>query len=273
MQQTTRADFEGIGAVLEPFGQDVRVVRTIPESPAFRAGLKAKDVILSVEHYEGDKKIKSKPALGLHINEVVKMIKGPKGTRVGVTVMRKGSPQPVSFVLTRAYIEPPTVQYWMEDEQNKIGRILLNEFNEKSDAQFQKALNDLTKQGMKALVFDLRYNPGGLLNVAVDIGSRFVDNREPVVLIQEKNGYKQPIGARGRNKLKGIPMAVLVNDNSASASEIVAGAIKDYSVATIIGEHTFGKGMVQTLFPLEDGSALRLTTAKYFTQSGSDINN
>ena len=273
MQQTTRGDFEGIGAVLEPFGQDVRVVRTIPESPAFKAGLKAKDVILSVDEYDGEKKIKTKAALGLNINEVVKLIKGPKGTKVGVTVMRKGSAQPVSFVITRAYIEPPTVQYWMEDEKNKIGRILLNEFNEKSDAQFGKALDALTKQGMKALVFDLRYNPGGLLNVAVDIGSRFVE-KAPVVVIQEKNGYRQPIPARGRNKMpRGLPIAVLINDSSASASEIVAGAIKDYAVGTLVGQHTFGKGMVQTLFPLDDGSALRLTTAKYFTPHLHDINN
>ena len=272
MQQTTRGDFEGIGAVLEPFGQDVRVVRPIPESPAFKAGLKAKDVILSVDEYAGDKKVKNRPTLGMHINDVVKLIKGPKGTKVGITVMRKGAAQPISFVITRAYIEPPTVQFWMEDDKNKIGRILLNEFNEKSDAQFARALDTLQKQGMKALIFDLRYNPGGLLNVAVDIGSRFVE-KAPVVVIQEKSGYKQPIPARGRRALKGIPMAVLINENSASASEIVAGAIKDYSAGTLIGQHTFGKGLVQTLFPLDDGSALRLTTAKYFTPKLNDINN
>ena len=272
MQQTTRGDFEGIGAVLEPFGQDVRVVRPIPESPAFKAGIKAKDVILSVDEFSGDKKVRNKPTLGMHINDVVKLIKGPKGTKVGITVMRKGSPQPISFVITRAHIEPPTVQFWMEDDKNKIGRILLNEFNEKSDAQFGRALEILQKQGMKALVFDLRYNPGGLLNVAVDIGSRFVE-KAPVVVIQEKNGYKQPIPARGRRTLKGMPIAVLINENSASASEIVAGAIQDYSAGTLIGEHTFGKGLVQTLFPLDDGSALRLTTAKYFTPKLNDINN
>jgi carboxyl-terminal processing protease len=276
MQQTTRGDFEGIGAVLEPFGQDVRVARPIPGTPAYKAGLKTGDLIMKVGEYDPStgKLVRTHNVLGKNINDVVKLIKGPQGTKVSVTVMRKGTANPLTFVIRRAHIEPPIVSYWMEDKQNKIGHIVLSEFNEKSDEQFDKAMADLEKQGMRALVFDLRYNPGGLLNVAVDIGSRFIDPGNTIVIIQEKNGQRQELRVRpSQHKFKRYPLVVLVNENSASASEIVSGAIKDYNLGTLVGEHTFGKGLVQTLFPLGDGSALRLTTAKYFTPSGRDINN
>src|ERR1043166_636792 len=157
MQQTTRGDFEGIGAVLEPFGDDVRVVRPIEDSPAYHAGLKAKDVIVSVGSYDQGPKVKLIPTLGKNINEVVKLIKGPKGTKVDVTVMRKGSMTPITFHLVRAHIEPPTIRYWMEDDQNKIGHILLNEFNEKSAAQFDKAYATFANQGKCGLSFDFSY--------------------------------------------------------------------------------------------------------------------
>ena len=273
MQQTTRGDFEGIGAVLEPFFQDVRVVRPIEDSPAFKAGLKAKDIIFSVTNYtDSGKKIDTKSALGKNINEVVTWIKGPKGTKVDVTVMRKGVSAPITFNLTRAHIETPTIRYWMEDNQNKIGHILLNEFNEKSANQFDKAYQVLSKQGMKALIFDLRYNPGGLLNVAVDMGRRFVDHGA-IVVIQEKTGQQQPLPRNSQRTREPIPLVGLINENSASASEIVAGAIKDNGAGILVGEHTFGKGLVQTLFPLGDNTALRLTTAKYFTPKLVDISN
>jgi carboxyl-terminal processing protease len=275
MQQTTRGDFEGIGAVLEPYGQDVRVVRPIPESPAFRAGIKSGDVIMSVGTHDPKTGalVKTESMLGKNINEVVKKIKGPRGTKVSVTVIRKGAAKPITFVITRAHIEPPIVYSWMEDDVNKIGRIVLNEFNEKSDEQFEKALKALEKQGMRALIFDLRFNPGGLLNVAVDIGSRFAARGKPVVVIQEKSGQQNELRARSGVRRINYPMVVLINENSASASEIVAGMIQDYNLAPLVGQHTFGKGLVQTLFPLSDGSALRLTTAKYFTPSLRDINN
>jgi len=274
MRQTTRGDFEGIGAVLEQMGQDVKVVRPIEDSPAWKAGIKSNDVIISVgtHHPKTGKLLKTTATLGKDINEVVKLIKGPKGTKVTVTVMRKGQSAPISFELTRAHIEPPTVRYWMEDDKHKIGHIMLTDFYEKSDAHLQKAWDALEKQGMRALVFDLRDNPGGLLDIAVDVGSRFVD-RGPVVVIQEKNGQRQPLRVRRAQPRRRIPLVVLINGNSASASEIVAGAVKDNGTGILVGEHTFGKGLVQTIFTLSDGSALRLTTAKYLTPNLHDINN
>jgi carboxyl-terminal processing protease len=275
MQQSTRGDFEGIGAVLEPFGQGTRINRPFPDSPAFKSGLRKGDTILSVASLDPStgKPIKTVDTSRKNINEVVTLIKGPKGTKVQITVARKDTPKPLTFVMTRAHIEPPIVSSWMEDDQAKIGHIVLNEFNEKSEAQFLKHLEGLEKQGMKALVFDLRYNPGGLLNVAVDIGSHFVDSGA-VVQIQEKNSPTHILRSRPSvRKLTNIPMVVLINDSSASAAEIVSGAIQDNGVATLIGTHTFGKGLVQSLYQLNDGSALRLTTAKYFTSAGRDINN
>lgn len=285
MQQSTRGEFEGIGAVLEQFGPDVRVVRPIPGSPAYRAHLKSGDIIFSVgTHSERTGKlVKTTSTLGRNINDVVTLIKGKRRTLVTVTIMRKGVSRPIPFTLTRDRIVPPIVQYWMEDEKAKIGHIVLNEFNEKSDAQFDEAVADLERRGMRALVFDLRYNPGGLLDVAVDIGSRFVDGGRPIVIIQEKGGQRKESRYRtGRPVAKRYPTIVLINKFSASASEIVSGAIQDYSAATLIGEHTFGKGLVQTLFELHSATeggridkpaALRLTTAKYFTPNGRDISN
>jgi carboxyl-terminal processing protease len=275
MQQATQGSFEGIGAVLEPYGRDVRVVRPLPGSPAFKSGIRAGDIILSIGSHDPDsgKLLKTTPALGKGIDEVVKLIKGPRGTKVTVTVLRQKAPKPITFTIIRMHIEPPVVNHWMEDPDRKIGRIVLNEFNERADEQLWKAWADLKKQGARALVFDLRYNPGGLLEMAVRIGSRFVD-RGAIVIVQEKNGFRHTLEASAHvPRVGNVPVAVLINENSASASEIVAGAIKDHGRGKLIGQHTFGKGLVQTLFPLSDGSALRLTTAKYYTPKGRDINN
>ena len=157
------------------------------------------------------------------------------------------------------------------DEKNKIGYIRLYQFNEQSDEQFDKALTELEKKHMKGLVFDLRGNPGGLLQVAVDIGSRFIESG-PVVIIQERGGQKNPLYVEeDKHNHKRYPLVVLVDKSSASASEIVSGAIKDDGVGTLVGITTFGKGRVQTIMPLQDGSAVAITTAKYLTPNGTDI--
>ncbi|HSV73067.1 MAG TPA: S41 family peptidase [Chthonomonadales bacterium] len=275
MRQSTQGEFEGIGAVLEPFGRDVRVVRPIPGSPAHQAGLRSGDIILSVGAHNAETgRLTGKTAtMGKDINEVVALIKGPKGTRVSLTVLRKGSTTPITFTLTRRRIEPPVVQSWMRDDEAKIGHIVVNEFNEKCAPQFDRALQDLRRRGMRALVFDLRFNPGGLLEEAVEMGSRFVERGKTVVILQETAQVRREFRANGRRLVADIPIVVLINRSSASASEIVAGAIKDHSLGTLVGEATFGKGLVQTLFPLTNDTALRLSTARYFTPSGRDISN
>ncbi len=270
MQIMTRGDFEGIGALLQPEGAQVKVARPIENSPAEKAGIKSDDVIVTVD---------AKPIKGKNLNDVVRLIKGKGGTKVTLGILR--GKKELTFRITRARVEPPIVQHWMEDTQDGIGHIVLSEFNEKSIEQTEAAYEDLERKGMKALVFDLRFNPGGLLEVAIDVASLFIPPDENpalknvVVYIREGSGREQGRTLRPlESRHKSIPLAVLVNDNSASASEIVTGAIKDYGVGTIIGERTFGKGKVQTLFPLAEGQAgaLRLTTALYFPPKKKDIN-
>lgn len=268
-ETTTRGDFEGIGTMLRADPPRVIVDEVIESGPAEHVGMKAGDVIMRVN---------GAPVMGKDINDVVKMIKGPAGSKVSITVARGN--KTITFSITRARVEPPVVKYWMEDPVNKIAHIYLSEFNEKSLDQLNKAFAALEAQGMRALVFDLRSNPGGLLEKAVEIASLFIpQNSVPalhnnVVIIHEGDGEEQ-----GR-KLETVdtpykhrvPLVVLVNEGSASASEIVTGAIKDYGAGTIIGQRTYGKGCVQTLFQLDDGSCLRLTTALYFPPKHYDIN-
>ena len=264
----TRGDFEGIGALLQKDGVDIKVARPIEGSPAEKIGIKADDIIVSVDN---------KSVKGKELNDVVKLIKGKSGTKVEIGVIRARTS--LTFPIIRARVEPPIVQHWMEDDKNKIGHIVLSEFNEKSIPQMEVAYQDLVHRGMKALVFDLRYNPGGLLEVAINVASEFIpadENKElknVVVYIREGSGREQArLLQPSEYTHKPIPMVVLVNEHSASASEIVSGAIKDYGIGTLIGDRTFGKGKVQTLFPLEDNSALRLTTALYFPPKKNDIN-
>ncbi len=260
MQQTTRGDFEGIGAVLQQKGSDVVIVQPFTGSPAAKAGLKPGDIIIRVN---------GRSTIGVNIDQVVKWIKGPRNTVVTLTIMRKG--QRLTKKLVRALVQPPVVTSWMTGD--KIGYIRLDEFNEQSDPQFDAALHHLEQKGMRALIFDLRYNPGGLLNVAINVASHFIKSG-PIVIIQERGGVHEDLMARPEYYVhRHFPLVVLVNGSSASASEIVSGAIKDDHVGTLIGEHTFGKALVQTLYPLNDGSALRLTTARYLTPNGHNINN
>jgi carboxyl-terminal processing protease len=265
---TTQGNFEGIGAFLEPDGLFVKVARPIETGPAEKVGIKSDDVIVKVNH---------ESMKGKDINYVVHHIKGPRGTKVIIDVLRDN--KPLEFTVTRELVEPPIVHHWMEDSENKIGHIELDEFNEKSMEQLELAYDDLEKQGMKALVFDLRSNPGGLLDVAIQVASAFIPRdtdpslNNAVVIIHDGNGREAARTLIGSDYThKRIPLVVLVNDRSASASEIVTAAIKDYGIGTIMGERTFGKGKVQTLYPLDDGSALRLTTQLYYPPKHYDIN-
>ncbi|MCL6476567.1 MAG: S41 family peptidase [Firmicutes bacterium] len=262
MQEDTRGDFFGIGAQLQEKEGQIVIYRPIEGSPADKAGIRAGDVIVEVDR---------KPVAGMRVDDVVKKIRGPRGTKVELTIRRKGEAKLLHISIVRDLITSPVVYSYMEDEKLGIGRIRLEQFNEKCDQLLVQKVRELEGKGLRALILDLRYNPGGLLNVAVDVASRFIDNGV-VVLIQEKNGQITKLHAERGRALKPYPLVVLVNEWSASASEIVAGAIRDNKRGVIIGETTFGKGLVQTIFQLQDSSAVAITTAKYLTPSGYDLN-
>lgn len=262
MQEDTRGDFFGIGAQLQEKDGQIVIYRPIEGSPADKAGIKAGDVIVEVDR---------KPVTGMRVDDVVKKIRGPRGTKVELTIKRRGEPKLLHITIVRDLITSPVAYAYMEDEKLGIGRIRLEQFNEKCDQLLVQKVRELEAKGLRALILDLRYNPGGLLNVAVDVASRFIDNGV-VVLVQEKNGQITRLYSERGRALKPYPLVVLVNEWSASASEIVAGAIRDHKRGIIIGETTFGKGLVQTIFQLQDNSAVAITTAKYLTPSGYDLN-
>ncbi|MHB9036465.1 MAG: S41 family peptidase [Armatimonadota bacterium] len=263
MREENEGNFTGIGAQLDTNKKgEVFVKEPLPNTPADRAGVKTNDVILAVD---------DKPIKGSEIDDVVKMIRGKEGTKVKLTLRRPGRAKTVEIAIVRQVVQFQMVRSRMVDEKNGIGYIRLYQFNEQSDPQFDKAMSELEKKRMKGLILDLRGNPGGLLQVAVDIGSRFIESG-PVVIIQERGGQRNPLYVEeDKHNHKRYPLVVLVDKSSASASEIVSGAIKDDKAGTLVGVTTFGKGRVQTILPLQDGSAVAITTAKYLTPNGTDI--
>jgi len=263
MREENEGNFTGIGAQLDTNKSgEVYVKEPLPDTPAMKSGVKSNDVILAVD---------GKSIKGLEINDVVKMIRGKADTKVRLTLRRTSKPKPFSITITRQVVQFQMVKSRMLDEKNGIGYIRLYQFNQKSDTQFDKAITDLEKERLRGLVFDLRANPGGLLQVAVEIGSRFIESG-PVVIIQERGGQRNPMYVvESKHNHKRYPLVVLVDKSSASASEIVSGAIKDNGTGTLLGVTTFGKGRVQTIMTLDDGSAVAITTAKYLTPKGDDI--
>jgi carboxyl-terminal processing protease len=262
MSEENRGDFEGIGAELDTKDGRIFIRKVLPNSPALRAQLKAKDTILKV----GDKLIQ-----GMDITDVVKLIRGPGGTKVKLSIKREDTPEPFDVEITRDVIQFEIVESRMEDTVNKIGYIALHQFNEKSDDQVYAAMNDLDNQGAKAFVLDLRGNPGGLLDSAISIGSRFISNGD-IVVIQNKGGHRSAVpvdDSKHNNPMH--PLAVLIDGNTASAAEIVSGAIQDNKAGVLIGKDSFGKGLVQTIIELDDGSAVAITTAKYLTPNGHEV--
>lgn len=258
--------FVGIGARLDTSkDRRVFVVEPMDNSPALKAGLLPGDIISAVD---------GKSVLGVKMDDVITRIKGPENSIVRLTIERNGKPQ--IFKIKRAVVNQPVVDYQMEDEAAKIGYIRLDMFNEQADTEFDRALSKLEKKGMKSLIFDLRDNPGGLLNIAQDIASRFLKSG-PVVWVKEKSGRVssldvEPDKHRGDLSAGVYPVVVLVNGNSASASEIVAGSIQDGKAGTLIGTRTYGKGLVQTIIPLTGDEAVKITTQHYFTRDKHDIN-
>lgn len=250
--------YYGIGASVN---QDVKtgiitIVKPFKDGPAYKAGLLPGDIITKVEGEE---------VTGMDLSEVVSHIKGPEGTSVKITVIRGG--ETLEFTITRRKVENPTVEYQMLD--NKIGYIIISEFDDVTVSQFSKAVDDLEAKGMKSLIVDVRNNPGGLLDSVVNVLDRILP---PGLLVytQDKYNNKETEMARDYKKIN-VPMAVLINGYSASASEIFAGTLQDYKVATIIGTTSYGKGIVQKVIPLSDGTAVKLTVSKYYTPKGRNI--
>jgi len=245
--------------ISNPKQYQVVIIAPLPDSPAERQGLKAGDHILRVDDV---------PTAALALNETVRRIKGAPGTAVSLLVSREGLPEPLQVKITRAVISVHSVEYKMMPE--KIGYLRISTFNDTTTDLVKGALKQLRADGMRGLLLDLRNDPGGGLEVCIEVASQLV-GKGSVVYIQERGQPKQAREATSDARRIEVPLVVLVNNGSASASEILAGAIQDDEVGKLVGVTTFGKGLVQTVFPLRDGSALALTTARYLTPKLRDI--
>lgn len=262
MMQDTEGIYFGIGAYIQMdlttgFG---RINGVISGTPAEEAGLRENDLIYMIN---------DEVAQGLELSEIVARIKGEEGTTVHLTIYREGEEDYLEFDVVRKQIESPTVNYEMME--NQIGYIQITEFDEVTLDQFTEALAVVKGSGAKGLILDLRSNPGGSLSVVVDIARQILPEGL-IVYTEDRAGKRVEYSCDGQHELK-IPLVVLINGNSASASEILAGAVKDYGVGTLVGTKTFGKGIVQRILPLTDGTALKLTVSAYYTPKGNNIHN
>jgi len=262
MQDDTKGQFGGLGIVISMKDNSLTIVSPMEDTPGFRAGLLSEDRIIEIDGMSCD---------GIVLSEAVKKLRGEPGTKVTLKVLRPKTQEVLEFNLERAEIKVASVKDTMMLEDN-IGYIRITQFNEPTAGSLQKELEKLKEQDMKALILDLRNNPGGLLRSAIEVSQKFLDSREVIVSTQgRKEADQQLFRAGGRDRFVDIPMVVLVNSGSASASEIVAGALQDHKRAVLVGEKTFGKGSVQSVLPMEEGAALRLTTAKYYTPANRMI--
>ncbi len=262
LQMDTQGRFGGLGIEITVKNGVLTVVSPIEGTPAFKAGVKPGDMIFKIE----DEFTKD-----MTLVDAVKKMRGPKGTKITISIKREGVPELIDFTLMRDTIRVQSVRSRTLEEG--YGYIRLAQFQERSDRDVQKALEKLAaeKGGIKGLVLDLRNNPGGLLTQAVRVSDLFLDSGLIVYTEGRIESQKQKYFAHKEGTWMDFPMVVLVNGGSASASEIVAGALQDHKRAVVLGTKTFGKGSVQTILPLDDNSALRLTTARYFTPNGRSI--
>jgi carboxyl-terminal processing protease len=262
MQTETRGSFGGVGFEITIRDKVLTVVAPIEDTPASRAGIQSGDQILRID---------GKSTKGMNLMDAVKLMRGLEGTKVTITIIRTGFTEPKDLTLTRAIIPIRSVRSKMIEEG--YGYLKINQFIEKTHSDMKANLEKLeSKDGtLKGLILDLRNDPGGLLDQAVKVADEFLDSGMIVYTEGRVEGQKMKFHAKNKSKVRDYPMIVLVNAGSASASEIVAGALQDHGRAVILGTPTFGKGSVQTIIPLEDGSAIRLTTARYYTPSGRSI--
>jgi carboxyl-terminal processing protease len=262
MKVETEGAFGGLGIEITIKDQFLTVVTPIEDTPAFKVGLLAGDRIIEIE---------GEATKDLSLVEAVRKLRGPVGTVVRITVMRAGTGELLPFSIKRAHIQIQSIKD-VKIVKDGIGYVRLTQFQEHTGRDLEKALRELKKKGMRALILDLRNNPGGLLQVAIEIADKFIGGEK--LLVYTKGRLKTQnieFKAPGKAEFADYPLVILVNKGSASGSEIVAGAAQDWKRGIIVGGTTFGKGSVQSVLPLPDGSALRLTTAKYFTPKGRCI--
>jgi len=253
----TQGTFGGIGITVGVKDKFITVIAPIEGTPGDKAGIRSGDRIT---------KVNGKDIVGLPLDEAVEMIRGPEGTQVTLTILRDKD-QTFDVTVTRATIEVPTVEGKLRD--GGIGYVRIYTFNEMTDQRLDEVLKKLKRQGARGIILDLRHNPGGRLDSAIKVAEAFVP-RGPIVHIVDRKGVKETYSSNSDGL--GLPLVVLVDQGSASASEIVAGAIQDRQLGVLVGTKTFGKGTVQTIIDLEAGTGLKLTTAQYLTPSGKAIN-
>ncbi|WP_270167820.1 S41 family peptidase [Paenibacillus sp. SYP-B4298] len=256
--ESIEGSFSGIGAEVTMEGGNIVIVSPIKDSPAERAGLMPKDVLLSVN---------GESLSGLQLNEAVAKIRGPKGTKAKVQIRRAGVDQPISLVLVRDDIDVETV--YAKLLEDGVGLIEIRQFSMNTGERFLEELEGLEKKGLKGLVIDVRNNPGGVLPIVVSIAQPFIKKGEPIVMIEEKGGAREQTLSKGNGR--SYPIVVLTNKGSASASEVLAGALRERAGAVIVGETSYGKGTVQVSYNkvLGDGSLVKMTIAKWLTPDGN----
>jgi carboxyl-terminal processing protease len=261
MQEDTKSEFGGLGVVVGMKNDRLTIVAPMEGTPGFRAGLLPGDVILEIDGQSAEK---------MTLRDAVDKLRGDPGTAVEIAVAREKEPEPMKFTMEREVIKVPSVcgaRVLDTGTGPRIGYVRVTQFSEPTGKEFARALADLEKQDMDALVLDLRFNPGGLLTAAVDVAGEFMPSGSLVAYTEGRSAAaeRRYLAPGKGHKARSYPVAVLINGSSASGAEIVAGALKDTGRALLVGEKTFGKGSVQSVISLPDGSAVRLTTAKYYT--------
>ena len=261
MQTETSGEFGGLGIEVSMESGVVKVISPIDDTPASRAGIKAGDYIVKIDNTQ---------VQGKSLSEAVELMRGPVGTSIELTIRRRGEKKALNFIIVREIIEIQSVK--VDVLEKNVGYIRLTSFNENSGEQIKEKIKELeNKKKVKAYILDLRNNPGGLLSQAIRITDYFLDNGEIVSTKSRKASENKKWFAKEGDLTKGKTLIVMINYGSASASEIVAGALKDHKRAILIGENSFGKGSVQSIIPLKNDGAIRLTVAKYYLPSGKSI--
>ena len=263
MQTDTKGEFGGLGIEIGMESGVVKVISPIDDTPAANAGIKSGDYIV---------RINDQQVQGKSLTEAVELMRGPVGSEIKLTVRRKKEKKALEFKIERAIIEIKSVEAKIIGEKNKIGYLRLKSFNENSDKQLFKKINNFEKKNkLTGYILDLRNNPGGLLNQAISITDFFLDDGEIVSTKGRKVSETRRFFSKKGDGINKKPLIVMTNNGSASASEIVSGALKDHKRAIILGERSYGKGSVQSIIPLKNGGGLRLTISKYYLPSGKSI--